>query len=114
MLTWQTSNKCTITYRGTEPAHYSLGLWESALILFVLGQREHDMIIIDQPEDDLDNQTIYEDVIKFSRELKPSGQFVFATHNPNIPVLGDAEQIYGCSFVDGRINIESGGLDTVE
>lgn len=72
------------------------------------------MIIIDQPEDDLDNQTIYEDVIKFSRELKPSGQFVFATHNPNIPVLGDAEQIYGCSFVDGRINIESGGLDTVE
>jgi ABC-type cobalamin/Fe3+-siderophores transport system ATPase subunit len=92
-------------------ADHSLGQRASALILFVLGKRENDVIIIDQPEDDLDNQTIYEDVIKLIRELKPSVQFMFATHNPNIPVLGDAEQIHACSFSDNRISVQSGGLD---
>jgi len=111
LLTYQTPHKYTITYHGTELAHHSLGQRASALILFVLGQREHDVIIIDQPEDDLDNQTIYEDVIKLIRELKPSVQFIFATHNPNIPVLGDAEQIHGCSFKDAKINVQSAGLD---
>jgi predicted ATPase len=111
LLTYQVPNKFTITYRGVELAHHSLGQRASALILFVLGQRENDVIIIDQPEDDLDNQTIYEDVIKLIRELKPGVQFIFATHNPNIPVLGDAEQIYACSCKDGKINVQSGGLD---
>ena len=45
------------------------------------------MVIIDQPEDDLDNQTIYDDVIKIIRAMKPRTQFIFATHNANIPVL---------------------------
>lgn len=75
----------------------------SALILFVLSQRENDVIIIDQPEDDLDNQTIYEDVIKLVRKLKPRTQFIFATHNPNIPVLGDAEQVVARSYTDDAI-----------
>lgn len=44
----------------------------SALMLFVLSQQENDVVIIDQPEDDRDNQTIYDDVIKLIRELKPS------------------------------------------
>jgi predicted ATPase len=111
LLTYQTPNKFTISYRGTELAHHSLGQRASALILFVLGQRENDVIIIDQPEDDFDNQTIYEDVIKLIRELKPEMQFIFATHNPNIPVLGDAEQIHACSFSDEKISVQSGGLD---
>ncbi|MDR1481494.1 MAG: hypothetical protein LBI74_02595 [Synergistaceae bacterium] len=111
LLTYQTPNKFTILYRGTELAHHSLGQRASALILFVLGLRENDVIIIDQPEDDLDNQTIYEDVIKLIRELKPEMQFIFATHNPNIPVLGDAEQIHACSFTDEKVSVQSGGID---
>jgi hypothetical protein len=38
-------------------------------------------------------------------------QFIFATHNPNIPVLGDAEQIHACSFTDEKVSVQSGGLD---
>lgn len=114
LLTFQTPNKFTISYRGTELERHSLGQRASALILFVLGQKENDVIIIDQPEDDIDNQTIYEDVIKLIRELKPSVQFIFATHNPNIPVLGDAEQIHSCSFTGEKIDIQSGGLDDLE
>jgi hypothetical protein len=111
LLTYQTPNKYTISYRGTELSHHSLGQRASALMLFVLGQQENDVIVIDQPEDDLDNQTIYEDVIKLICKLKPRVQFIVATHNPNIPVLGDAEQIHACSFANDVITVQSGGLD---
>jgi len=111
LLTWQVPNRFTILYRGKELKHHSLGQRASALILFVLSQQENDVIIIDQPEDDLDNQTIYEDVIKLIRSLKPNTQFIFATHNANFPVLGDAEQILSCEYSDNRIHMISGSID---
>jgi len=110
LLTYQTPNRFTIKYRGKELQQHSLGQRASALILFVLSQQENDLIIIDQPEDDLDNQTIYEDVIKLIRQMKPNVQFVFATHNPNIPVLGDAEQVHACSFTDDKVSVQSGSV----
>lgn len=110
-LTYQTPNRFIIKYRGKELQHHSLGQRASALILFVLSLRENDVIIIDQPEDDLDNQTIYEDVIMLIRELKPEVQFIFATHNPNIPVLGDAEQVQACSLVNEAVSVFSGSVD---
>ncbi|MCD6389868.1 MAG: AAA family ATPase, partial [Desulfobulbaceae bacterium] len=114
LLIYQTPNRFTIKYRGKELQHHSLGQRASALILFVLSQQENDLIIIDQPEDDLDNQTIYEDVIKLIRQMKPNVQFIFATHNPNIPVLGDAEQVHACSFTDDKVLVQSGSVDKSE
>lgn len=111
MLVWQVPNLFRIKYRGKELRYHSLGQRASALILFVLSQQENDVIIIDQPEDDLDNQTIYEDVIKLIRSLKPNTQFIFATHNANFPVLGDAEQIIACSYSDEKIDLSSGSID---
>ena len=110
-LTYQVPNKFIIKYRGKELQHHSLGQRASALILFVLSLKENDVIIIDQPEDDLDNQTIYEDVIKLIRDMKPGVQFIFATHNPNIPVLGDAELVHACSFMDEKVAVQSGSVD---
>jgi len=69
------------------------------------------VIIIDQPEDDLDNQTIYDDVIKLLREMKSHTQFIFATHNANFPVLGDAEQVHACSYQDEKVAVQSGSID---
>lgn len=112
LLTWQTPNKFIIQYRQKELHHHSLGQRASALILFVLSQKEHDLVIIDQPEDDLDNQTIYEDVIKLVKKLKPQTQFIFATHNANFPVLGDAEQIHACRYGDENIRVNSGSIDS--
>lgn len=111
LLTWQVPNSFIIEYRGKELKHHSLGQRASALILFVLSQQENDVVIIDQPEDDLDNQTIYEDVIKLIRSLKPQTQFIFATHNANFPVLGDAEQIFSCAYSDDTVNMTSGSID---
>lgn len=114
LLIYQTPNKFSILYKGKQLEHHSLGQRASALILFVLSQKENDIIIIDQPEDDLDNQTIYEDVITLIKELKPEVQFIFATHNPNIPVLGDAELVHACSFEDNEISVKSGSIDNGE
>ena len=114
LLTYQVPNKIMIKHRDRELMRYSLGQRASALLLFVLGQRKNDVIVIDQPEDDIDNQTIYEDVIKLILQMKTGTQFIFATHNPNIPVLGDAEQVHACSFVDGVIDVYSGGIDDRE
>lgn len=111
LLTWQVPNRFVIKYQGKELKRHSLGQRASALILFVLSQKDNDVIIIDQPEDDLDNQTIYEDVIKLIRNLKPQTQFIFATHNANFPVLGDAEQVFSCQYADDKMVINVGSID---
>ena len=110
-VTWQVPNRFVIRYRGKELKHHSLGQRASALLLYVLSQRQNDVIIIDQPEDDLDNQTIYDDVIKLLREMKPYAQFIFATHNANFPVLGDAEQVHACQYQDDKVAVQSGSID---
>jgi predicted ATPase len=114
LLTWQTPNLFQIIYHGKELREHSLGQRASALILFILSQRDNDVIIIDQPEDDLDNQTIFEDVIKLIRGLKRNIQFIFATHNANFPVLGDAEQVGACAFADGHADVTVGSIDKPE
>lgn len=50
-------------------------------------------LIIDQPEDMLDNKFIFTDVVDILRSIKQTRQVISATHNANIPILGDAEQI---------------------
>lgn len=111
LLAWQVPNTFTIEYHGKALAHHSLGQRASALMLFVLSQRNNDVVIIDQPEDDLDNQTIYDDVIKLIRQLKPKTQFIFATHNANIPVLGDTEQVIACEYQKDHIAVVTGSID---
>ncbi len=112
LLTFRVKDKVEITYHGKPLKQHSLGQRASALILFILAQRDNDVLIIDQPEDDLDNQTIYNEVIKELLSLKGNMQFMFATHNANIPVLGDSEQIIACDFEDeNKIILESGSID---
>lgn len=66
---------------------------KSTAILLLIMQSSNDPLLIDQPEDDLDNRFIYDDIVQRLRAAKPARQFVIATHNANIPILGDAEQI---------------------
>jgi ABC-type lipoprotein export system ATPase subunit len=112
LLTYTVENEITIKFDGRPLKDLSLGQRASALILFLLSQKENDILIIDQPEDDLDNQTIYEDVIREIKRLKGRMQFIFATHNANIPVLGDSEMSAVCQYVpDKEIVVETGSID---
>lgn len=64
----------------------------SALVPIILLQGDFPLII-DQPEDNLDNKLVFDLVVDILRSLKEFRQIIVATHNPNIPVSGDAEQI---------------------
>jgi len=73
---------------------------------------ENRPLIIDQPEDDLDNHYIYSTLVKEFQHLKQRRQLIMATHNPNIPVGGDAENIlvFLSDGINGWIN-NLGGID---
>jgi len=72
----------------------STGQKATAVLLLLLLESDAPLIV-DQPEDDLDNRFITEGVVPRMREEKQRRQFLFSTHNANIPVLGDAELIVG-------------------
>lgn len=72
----------------------STGQKATAVLLLLLLESEAPLVV-DQPEDDLDNRFITEVVVPTMRQEKRRRQFLFSTHNANIPVLGDAELILG-------------------
>jgi DNA repair ATPase RecN len=74
----------------------STGQKATAVLLLLLLESDAPLVV-DQPEDDLDNRFITEGVVPRMREEKQRRQFIFSTHNANIPVLGDAELIVGLS-----------------
>jgi hypothetical protein len=84
----------------------------AAMMLFILSQKENDLLLIDQPEDDLDSQTVYEEVVKLLRSVKLNQQFIFATHDANFPVLGDAETVTSCAAEDEIMAVETGTIDS--
>lgn len=111
LLKHQVKNKVDIFYHDKLLRQHSIGQRASALILFILTQDDNDIILIDQPEDDLDNKVIYDEVITAIAKKKSNIQFIFATHNANIPVLGDAECILTAEFQDTKIDISQGNID---
>lgn len=71
----------------------------SALVPIILLQGDCPLII-DQPEDNLDNKLVFDLVVDILRSLKEFRQIIVATHNPNIPVSGDGEQIILFESID--------------
>lgn len=111
LIKFTTNNLVEIKYHNKLLEKHSIGQRASAIILLILSQKENDLIIIDQPEDDLDNQVIYSEVINTIRKRKNDIQFIFATHNANIPVLGDAESIISMKCESNNLNYEPGNID---
>jgi hypothetical protein len=70
----------------------SAGQKATAVLLLLLLESDAPLIV-DQPEDDLDNRFIANGVVPRMHEEKRRRQFIFSSHNANIPVLGDAELI---------------------
>ena len=111
LMAYQVQNMVEIYYHDKLLKQHSIGQRASALILFILTQDCNDIILIDQPEDDLDNKVIYDEVISAIAQKKTSIQFMFATHNANIPVLGDAERVLVVDYQDTRIDVSQGNID---
>lgn len=72
-------------------------------------------LVIDQPEDDLDNAFIFSSVVRMLREVKERRQVILVTHNANIAVLGDAELLFPMRRSgDGGISLDAGSVDKAE
>ncbi len=78
-------------------------------ILHLLLLDNKDPLVIDQPEDNLDNAFIADHIVNELRLSKTRRQFLFATHNANIPVFGDAEWIGVLHEEDGRAKLRASG-----
>ena len=70
----------------------SPGQKNAALLAFILSYGD-EPLLLDQPEDDLDNELIYDLIVKQLRETKSKRQIIVITHNANIVVNGDAEMV---------------------
>jgi len=69
-------------------------------------------VIIDQPEDELDADFIFNELVPLLRHIKERRQIILATHNANLPVNGDAELVYALETSNGRGVVRAqGGLD---
>ncbi|MCG3882377.1 TrlF family AAA-like ATPase [Psychrobacter sp. Ps3] len=83
-------------------------------VLHLLLLENNDPLILDQPEDNLDNAFIADRIVHEVRDAKLTRQFLFATHNANIPVFGDAEWIGVLSVEENKGKIlteQQGAID---
>lgn len=66
-------------------------------------------ILIDQPEDDLDNRAIYTDLVKYIKSKKDQRQIIIVTHNPNVVVAADSEEVIVANQ-NGTTNRNTNGI----
>jgi chromosome segregation protein len=110
-LTFRTPDETGVLFNGKLLGEYSLGQRATVILHILMHLRRYPLILIDQPEDDLDNETLYSHFIHQLLDRKELSQFIFATHNPNIPVLGDAEQAIVCRKEGEKFSFTHGSID---
>ena len=91
----------------------SKGQRATALLLILLADSDKPLVI-DQPEDDLDNRFVYDGVVKQLRKLKCKRQIIASTHNANIPVLGDAELVLTLQASSNHADLDSDTLGSLD
>jgi energy-coupling factor transporter ATP-binding protein EcfA2 len=104
----------TMPSRDVPVAHLSDGQRHTVLLTVAMLSDSFLPLIIDQPEDDLDNAFIFTTVVAVLREVKEKRQVIVVTHNANIAVLGDSEMLFpmkrqgdvGTVFDEGSIDRE--------
>jgi DNA repair ATPase RecN len=87
----------------------SLGQQQSVLLALMLTSESTAPLIIDQPEDNLDGEFIYQSIVPVLRQAKERRQIIIVTHNANVTVLGDAEQIIAMKATNDKGLISSRG-----
>ena len=90
----------SIKFNGLELNNLSPGLKGVALLILFLELDKDDKrpILIDQPEENLDNRSVYITLMRYFRDAKKRRQVIIVTHNPNLVVNADSEQIIVANF----------------
>ncbi|MBX2908882.1 MAG: hypothetical protein KF706_04580 [Chitinophagales bacterium] len=104
-----------ITYKGKPLNKISVGQRGTIYLCLKLATNIFSQtIIFDQPEDDLDNDFIFNDLINIFKEIKRYRQVIIVTHNANIVVNADAEQVIVATNNEEKLSYESGALENPE
>lgn len=119
LMLWWPADELAVSYSQRGDGHHfrsieqgSPGQKTAAILAFLLAHGE-EPIILDQPEDDLDNELIYKLIVAQLRSNKQRRQVIVVTHNPNIVVNGDAELILVMDFRAGQcVLTHAGSLQT--
>jgi ABC-type lipoprotein export system ATPase subunit len=85
------------------------------IIFYLLLDKNNIPLIIDQPEENLDNESIYKILKHFLQETKKRRQLIIVTHNPNLAIVGDAEQVIYVKIDKEKNNeftFESGSIES--
>lgn len=114
LISIETPDKVEILYHGKPLKDHSAGQRASALLIFLLNLQRHSVIIIDQPEDEMDSVVIYDEIIPLIKKQKLKTQFIFTSHSANIPVLGEAEKMIQTHFSGGMFSVFEGNLDKID
>jgi hypothetical protein len=91
-----------------ESGRLSTGQRCTAILPILLEQSDRPLLV-DQPEDNLDNAFVFESVVTALRRVKHTRQIIFVTHNPNIPVLGEADRVFVFSSDGQHAAVEQSG-----
>lgn len=74
------------------------------LIFYLLIDRDNIPLVIDQPEENLDNHTVFRTLVPCVKEAKTRRQIIMVTHNPNLAVVCDAEQVICAEILKNQAN----------
>lgn len=97
--------RAEITYSGKRLKNLSPGEKGTLLLIFfLLIDTDRRPIIVDQPEENLDNETVYKILVPLIKRVKSERQIIIVTHNPNLAVVTDSEQIIRSSINKERDN----------
>ncbi len=105
-----------LKFSGKSIQHLSPGERGASLIVFyLLLDNDNIPLIIDQPEDNLDNQSVYEVLVPFIKYAKKNRQLIIVTHNPNLAIVADAEQVIHVDIdkeSNNQFSFKAGGIES--
>lgn len=87
------------------------------LVFYLLLDMDNKPLILDQPEDNLDNGSVAKILVKFIKRAKSKRQIIMVTHNPNLAVVADAEQVIYVNIDKEHENLfsyESGSIENIK
>ena len=102
-----------IFFKGISIDSLSMGQKGTVLLKLFLAEGDYPLIV-DQPEESLDNKFIYSELVGAFREAKKKRQIIIATNNANLVVNTDAEQIIVAEFENNKISYKLGALEDLK
>lgn len=111
-------SKYSLRFQNAEVDKLSPGQRGALLLIFyLLVDQDKTPIILDQPEENLDNDTVVNSLVPILNEAKKTRQIIMVTHNPNLAIVCDAEQIIYTDFYredNFSINYTSGSIESYD